>query len=355
MNLWTLIPADIQTVSVIGMAKNAGKTMTLNRLIVEAREAGKQLGLTSIGRDGELEDVVTGTEKPGIEVDRGMLLATTDMCLDRSDARVEILETTDERTPVGQVVIVRVKQRGRVELAGPDTSSGIRRVCQVMLARGAKQVLVDGALNRKSSASPAITDASILSSGAVLDRDMHRVVKETAHQIHLLELPLWEPRECSLKKMKPEDRGMDKWLPKAYAAGVMSENGMIRALNLSTALNSGKEIGRAMMKTDQGVLIRGSLTGRTLKDLASCTDLYRHMPLIIEDATRIFISGRDWQIWQKRGLRICVLRKTKLLFVTINPWSPGGWRFDGQTFLDEMIREADPVRVINVMGGEESK
>jgi hypothetical protein len=354
MNLWTLIPADIQTVSVIGMAKNAGKTMTLNRLIVE-RETGMQLGLTSIGRDGELEDVVTGTEKPGIEVDRGMLLATTDNCLDRSDARVEILETTDERTPVGQVVIVRVKQRGRVELAGPDTSSGIRRVCQVMLARGAKQVLVDGALNRKSSASPAITDASILSSGAVLDRDMHRVVKETAHQIRLLRLPQWEPHESLRERVKPDERGVDEWLPKGCAAGVISDTGMIRTLNLSTVLNSGREIGRALMQNDQGVLIRGSLTARTLKDIASCTGFYRHMPLIIEDATRIFISGRDWQIWQKRGLHICVLRKTKLLFVTINPWSPGGWRFDEQIFLDEMIREADPVRVINVMGREESK
>jgi hypothetical protein len=54
---------------------------------------------------------------------------------------------------------------------------------------------------------------------------------------------------------------MDEWLPKGYAAGVMSESGMIRTLKLSTALNSGKEIGRAMMKTDQGVLIKGSLTG----------------------------------------------------------------------------------------------
>lgn len=34
------------------------------------------LGLTSIGRDGESTDVVTGTEKPGIFVREGTLIAT---------------------------------------------------------------------------------------------------------------------------------------------------------------------------------------------------------------------------------------------------------------------------------------
>ena len=38
------------------------------------------LGLTSIGRDGESTDVVTGTEKPGIFVREGTLIATARIC-----------------------------------------------------------------------------------------------------------------------------------------------------------------------------------------------------------------------------------------------------------------------------------
>ncbi len=51
-----------QVVSVVGMAKNAGKTVTLNEIINQSMESGTLLGLTSIGRDGETQDVVTCTQ-----------------------------------------------------------------------------------------------------------------------------------------------------------------------------------------------------------------------------------------------------------------------------------------------------
>jgi len=55
-----------ESISIVGMAKNAGKTVTLNALLDEAYENGKNVGLTSIGRDGEKQDIVTQTEKPMI-------------------------------------------------------------------------------------------------------------------------------------------------------------------------------------------------------------------------------------------------------------------------------------------------
>ncbi|MFR6085879.1 MAG: hypothetical protein ACLUIX_00750 [Oscillospiraceae bacterium] len=60
----------VQTMSIVGMCKNAGKTTMLNWMLHHDRLQGT-LGLTSIGRDGESTDVVTGTEKPGIFVREG--------------------------------------------------------------------------------------------------------------------------------------------------------------------------------------------------------------------------------------------------------------------------------------------
>ena len=58
---------QVQSMSIVGMCKNAGKTTMLNWLL--AHTGRRQiLGLTSIGRDGESTDVVTGTEKPSIFV-----------------------------------------------------------------------------------------------------------------------------------------------------------------------------------------------------------------------------------------------------------------------------------------------
>jgi len=350
MKLWDLVPHTVKTISVIGMAKNAGKTMALNRLLVESQQDATLVALTSIGRDGELEDVVTGTDKPGIEVVPGMIVATTDGCVGRSDARMEILETTGERTPMGNVLILRVRQRGNVEIAGPDTSRGIQHVCLRMLALGADNVLVDGALDRKSSASPAITDATILSTGAVVDRDLDRVVKETAHQVALLELPRWDHPQLKI----PLGDTMDNWLQEGSGVGIIRENGSIECLPMATALNGGREIGRAMEKGDAGLLIRGSLTEKTVKDLMSVTDLCREIPVIVEDATRIFVGEREWRIFQKKGLRVNVFQKNQLLFVTANPWSPGGWQFDETLFMEALNREIKSVPVINVMGKEAS-
>ena len=352
MKLSALIPDELKTISVIGMAKNAGKTVTLNRLIAEAGQSRRILGLTSIGRDGESKDIVTGTEKPGIEAASGTLLATTDLCLKRSSARVEIIETTSENTPVGRVVIVRVRQGGKVELAGPDTNSGIRFVCERMIEHGAARVLVDGAVNRKSSASPAITDASILSSGAVLHRDMRRVVSETAHQAKLMALPAFEFPSGLPGASKSGERGIDALLPTACSVAVMDESGIINPLDLTTALNSGAEIGRSLKESDRAVLIRGSLTSRTIRDLMAVTQAYQQVPLIVEDATRIFIEERDWMISRKMGLMVRVMRRTNLLFITINPWSPDGWRFDAREFQSAVQKAVKPVQVLNVMGRE---
>ena len=65
----------VKTMSIVGMCKNAGKTTMLNWMLHHDRLRGT-LGLTSIGRDGESTDVVTGTEKPGIFVREGTLIAT---------------------------------------------------------------------------------------------------------------------------------------------------------------------------------------------------------------------------------------------------------------------------------------
>ena len=58
---------DAPAVAMLGMCKNAGKTTAMNRLIRELAAAGQgPVALTSIGRDGEATDLVTGTSKPPI-------------------------------------------------------------------------------------------------------------------------------------------------------------------------------------------------------------------------------------------------------------------------------------------------
>ncbi len=68
------IKDEYKTISIVGMAKNSGKTVALNQLIAEAIDENIVIGLISTGRDGESEDIATETEKPKIFAEEGTYL-----------------------------------------------------------------------------------------------------------------------------------------------------------------------------------------------------------------------------------------------------------------------------------------
>ena len=90
--LHDILDQDVESLSIIGMAKNTGKTVTLNHLIQLANYQELMLGLTSIGRDGESEDLVTKTEKPLIHLPDKALIAVAKSLLQSSKINFEILD-----------------------------------------------------------------------------------------------------------------------------------------------------------------------------------------------------------------------------------------------------------------------
>lgn len=155
---------SVKTMSIVGMCKNAGKTTMLNWLLEQGKLQGV-LGLTSIGRDGESTDIVTGTEKPGIFVREGTLIATAKDMLRLGDITKEILMTTGIPTPLGEVVIVRARSAGHVQLAGPSITTQLKTVSKEFLTwarispsstvRWAARALAPVLWPRASSSAPA--------------------------------------------------------------------------------------------------------------------------------------------------------------------------------------------------------
>lgn len=345
MNLLELVSDHHRIISVIGMAKNAGKTVALNELIAQASEYGLKLGLTSIGRDGEKVDLVTCTEKPTIHVEPGTLLATAEGLFDCAEARLELLEITDYGSSMGRILIARAISPGNIQLAGPCTNSGIRDVSERMLAYGARLVLVDGALDRVSSASPAIADGAVLSTGAVISRDMNRVIEQTVHRVRLFQLPA--VNDPWLKAVSDE---------LGYAPGVTlieeHEHRFERIdLPMKTALNAGRQIADAMNSATRYVIISGALVTRTLTDIVQVNRAYRHVVFIVRDATRIFIDHRDWLHFQKQGVVVQVADPVDILAVTANPYAPTGYFFEPHRFLEQLREFLTPIPVFDVVHG----
>ncbi len=294
----------VKTLSIVGMCKNAGKTTVLNRLL-SLKDRDAVWGLTSIGRDGESTDVVTGTEKPGIFVQEGTLFATAKDMLKLSDVTMEILATTGIPTPLGEVVAVRARSAGSVQLAGPSITTQLRAVSDLFFELGAQRSIIDGALGRKSLGSRSVADGVILCTGASYDMRMEKVVSDTAHFYRILNLPKAQtlPKLC-------EDAWKDDFTEtgEARIAGALTESAVVPLLKSGVLKN-----GRIVVKDPSKVLLGADVLDRLR---------LRNVALETEDAA-------------------------KTLCITVNPVSAYGWKFDAGVFKTAMEAAVD-VPVINV-------
>jgi hypothetical protein len=329
------------SVSIIGMNKNVGKTTTLNHILKEAR--GKiSLGLTSIGRDGEDQDIVTATQKPKIYIESGTIIATAKQCLLNSDITREILKTTGFNTPMGEIIICRALSDGYVELGGPSVNSYMTLICDELKRFGSNLVIVDGALSRKTFASPAITNATILSTGAALSRSMVKVIEETSHTAKLLALESEEDGSVLILANSILNIGR---------IGIISSDRTIKMLDVLTALESSKEIAQILDENTSYVVIKGVVSDKLLQDIMIATNKYKGVTFLVEDGTKLFLNRDTLYKFKKRGGIIKTINPINVVCVTCNPKSPYGYEFDKHNFLDGLRNNLN-IPVFDVIGGE---
>ena len=339
MSIIKQIQENYKTVSIIGLAKNAGKTVALNYLINKASEENITIGITSTGRDGENSDLVTNTEKPTIFVTEGVIVATAKQALLISEAKVEILETTDLNTPMGEVVIVRVRHSGNIQIAGPSNAKDIKAISNMLHDFGAKVVFVDGAIDRKASSSPIITDACIIATGAVLSRDIKKVIEKTAYMV-----------ECY--QLKEVQNNIREKLIKGCSTCIVKDTGDIVCLDVKTGITAGKILTEQIDETTQYVYVKGAITSLLIKELSQ-NEYTKKFKLIIDDATKIFVESRTWNEAKKRGLKIETLNSINIVALTLNPVSPEGYYFDSAEFCEKMKYYIKGLNIIDVVSGGE--
>ncbi|MBZ9606489.1 hypothetical protein G9F73_001370 [Clostridium estertheticum] len=329
------------SVSIIGMNKNVGKTTTLNHILREAR-GEISLGLTSIGRDGEELDQVTATEKPKIYIEEGTIIATAKQCLLNSDITREILKTTGFNTPMGEIIICRALSDGYVDLGGPSVNSYMTLICDDLKRFGSELVIVDGALNRKTFASPSITNATILSTGAALSKSMDKVIEETSHTVKLLSLE---------NEKNNEVLNLANEVLRIGRIGIIRKDNTIKMLDAITALGSSKEIVEFLNENASYVVIKGVVSDNLLEDIMTSTNKYKGVIFLVEDGTKLFLTRETLYKFKKQGGIIKTINPINIVCVTSNPKSPYGYEFDKHKFLDG-LRDKLNIPVFDVIGGE---
>ena len=329
-------------VALVGLAKNTGKTQTLGAILAEHAGEGVNVGVTSIGRDGEEHDVIDARiQKPRIHLREGTLLATTAGLLRASELSHERLRQTGVRTPLGEVVVARLAEAGIVEVAGPGAAADVRAVSEAMEELGAERVLIDGAIDRRAASSPEVADGLVMATGAVLGRDPAQVVASTANAVELVRLP----RAAGVDVRAWEASDGERAASEHDGQLLLSRRLLLRAEPEQIA-----ELLRAHPRAHT-LLVRGALSERFLEGLlaARVERTGRELRIVAADPTKVFLSRRGPAWYRRQGVAIEVLHPIELKAITVNPLSPQSHSFDSEE-LRELIRAAvADVAVVDVL------
>ena len=310
-----------KTLSITGMAKNTGKTVTLNYLLEQLRLRGKIVAVTSIGIDGEKTDQVTQTEKPEIELYEGTLFVTSEYHYRQRQLVSEIVDLSEDSTSLGRLVTARVLQSGKVILSGPATTGGVRKVLDRMAEYGVDLTIVDGALSRKSHAAPTITDGLVLSTGAAIAPDLNTVVKKTAELYELMKLPEYETFKT------------DELLQLESGIFALEDDNPV-SLNIPSSLLSDK-YKSALFAHGNQLFISGILTDNMLNFLRMQPEI-KGSAVVVKDFTKVFVTPMNLRLFLSKGGRLFVLKRPNLLAVTVNPVAPSGFTIPSKVLVEAM-------------------
>jgi len=325
-----------KVISLIGMAKNVGKTTTLNYLIRKLTD--KTLGLTSIGRDGELRDLTLDIPKPRIYINKGTLIATTTACLELSDFTKQILDSTGIITPLGEVVIVRCLSDGYVELAGPSINIQLKKIVELLQKYGGELILIDGAINRKTVANIDVSEATILCTGASYSSNLDKVIDDTTHIVKLLSLP--EVDKSFFLDFKDI-------LNKVKVAYIFKDNS-IKFFNIPTIINKAEKIIDKLNSDVRFLLVNGALTDDFLNKLWDKRYIINDLTIVTKHGVNYIFNKDIFNKFKDVNIDFKVLKKIDILCLTINPNSPYGYQFNEKEFKDRLKKNVE-IQVFNVM------
>jgi len=310
------------SVSVVGLEKNTGKTECLNYVLKRVKDTGKRVAVTSIGVDGEEVDRLHNNTKPEITLYDNMLFVTSEKHYREKKLTAEIIDISTRKTALGRLITAQAKNSGKTLLSGPPDTLWLKQILLSMKERQVDLTLIDGALSRLSLASPAITDAMILTTGASLSENLANLLKNTLFACEMIDLE--EVNPTLKQKLEHIEKGI--W--------AIDQEGEIHDLNILSVFGIGERIAE-IFKYGNTVFVSGAISDILLNSLR-IQPQSKGMTLIIRDFSKAFLSEDSYTAFVNKGGVINVLQKTKLIAVCVNPVAPSGRRFDSNELQHEL-------------------
>ncbi|MEJ5304688.1 MAG: hypothetical protein WHV63_01985 [Ignavibacteria bacterium] len=303
----------MKTLGIVGTAKNTGKTTTLSYILNGFQSQKLKVAVTGIGYDGEEFDNITNLPKPRIFFKENSVIITSEKCIQSSKLDFELIEKTPFRTALGEILIVRLIEAGKVVVAGPNTTKGLTEIKYLIERKTDTELLiVDGSLNRITPMS--IVDRLIFTTGASRSQNIDQLVKEMIIIERLFNYPKY-----SIDFFQGE------------FVQISTLNGLIK-LNLNSLVDKSDflEIKKFLDHSANKIFIPGLTSTKILIELIDTIKLSLNRPiqLIFYSPLQILLTDDLFKISELierceiNKIDIAYIYKPELAAITINPFYP---------------------------------
>jgi hypothetical protein len=295
-----------KTISVVGLAKNIGKTTVVNFLLRRLEKAC----VITVGVDGEKEDKIFKNIKPPVLLPKGNFAVIPSQMVPNG---VKILETID--TPSANLSFVEALMDVEIKTMKIGSYDETFEVMKRM-EKYANTIIVDGALARIGSIS--ISDAVILVTGAQSGKNVEDIVSKTLQLAKRILTP--QPPSALVESIK-------KMPNKPFVV----KNGRISKIKASGVVGYEDEIEKAA-KDAEYVYLPGAVTNEIASRI-KC-------PIIVPSGDRIFSNvGKFFAV-----------KKSELLGIAVNHTSIQGNEVEPDELISELKRRLnDGIIVFDVL------
>jgi len=313
-----------KSISIVGMEKNSGKTECLNYILRKLKTKNKNIAITSIGIDGENTDQVSKTPKPEIEISENIIFITSEKHYKEKTLYSEIIDISNKYTSLGRLITAKSHCSGKVIFSGPTDTEWLKTIIE-NLKNKVDLTIVDGALSRLSIASPAITEAMILTTGAVVSKNKKQLIKKTKFVYNLINLEVFDSNANQL--LQKIESGI--W--------AINKNNNIVDLEIPSVFLIDKFKDK-LFSNGSNLFVAGAVSDKLLNYLKIQKNI-NEIILIVKDFTKLFVSIESYNDFIYKGGTIRVLTKTKLIAICVNPTSADGFKFDSKDLCSELEKE----------------
>ena len=313
---------EAQSVAVVGVAKNCGKTTTLNAILQALPARACSPGVLSVGIDGERSDLLIATKKPAVLVPEGAFVLSTQQAFEQARAPFEYVDALGYSTPMGQVYIARARLASEVMLSGirhaEDVALGLEKLREV----GAVPRIVDGAYGRVMGARSDLTRAVIASTGAIVASSIKEIVEKTWAMTQRLTSPTIEEAWQGALMRRSIEEG------RALLGGEELDPVALWGASALIGLSRSRDLWRDEVGA---IAVPGVVSNRVLEELlvASPSATTSRRVLLVEDGTHLQADEVLMRRFRRRW-DIRALQSSRLLGISYNPTSITGAQVDAR-------------------------